>query len=79
MKTLLLVLVLGTALAVSLVSLFSHFDASSLSLHGWIALGLGASLTLLLAVGLMGLAFHSSRSGHDERARSDAFDRGDED
>jgi hypothetical protein len=36
--------------------------------HGWIALGLGTSFSLLIGCGLMALMFFSSRSGHDELA-----------
>ena len=42
-------------------------STSALSLHGWIALGLGSSLSLLIGGGLMGLMFHSARKGYDER------------
>lgn len=47
-----------------------------ISVHGWIALGLGVSLTLALGAGLMGLVFYSSRRGFDDRARGadDLFD-----
>lgn len=37
------------------------------NIHFVIAFGLGATLTVLLAVGLFTLSFHSSRSGHDEQ------------
>jgi len=39
-----------------------------MSVHGYLALGLGVLATLLLGTGLMALIFHSSRHGHDERA-----------
>lgn len=39
-----------------------------MSRHGQIALGLGAGLTFLVGVVLMGLVFFSSRRGFDERA-----------
>lgn len=35
--------------------------------HFVIAFALGATFTVLLAVGLFALSFHSSRSGHDEQ------------
>lgn len=44
-----------------------------MTIHGWIALGLGVSLTLGLAVGLMALTFHSSRTGHDETAADSTY------
>lgn len=40
----------------------------TMSLHGWIALGLGVGLSLVLGAGLMALAFVSHRRGFDERA-----------
>jgi hypothetical protein len=36
--------------------------------HGWIALGLGAVLTILVGAGLMALMFFSARRGYDDRA-----------
>ena len=44
--------------------------ASPMTVHGWIALSIGAVGTALLAAGLMLLAFHSHRSGHDDRVES---------
>ena len=41
-------------------------DGSPIRLHVVIAMGGGIVLTLLLAGALMGLAFASSRSGHDD-------------
>jgi hypothetical protein len=35
--------------------------------HFVIAFGIGATLSVLLAVGLFALSYHSARSGHDER------------
>lgn len=37
-----------------------------MSLHGYVALGLGVGLSLLLGFGLMALAFYSSRRGYDD-------------
>ena len=37
-----------------------------MTVHGWIALSIGAVGTALLTAGLMILAFHSHRSGHDD-------------
>lgn len=44
--------------------------ASPMTVHGWIALGIGVVGTALLSAGLMMLAFHSARSGHDDRVES---------
>jgi hypothetical protein len=42
-----------------------------MSRHGWIALGLGATVTTLLGVGLMYLVYYSSRHGYDDEAGRD--------
>jgi hypothetical protein len=39
--------------------------------HFVVAFGLGATLSVLLAVGLFALSFHSSRSGHDDQVRDE--------
>lgn len=47
---------------------------AEISTHGWIALGLGAGLTILVGMGLMALLFFSRRHGWDEQAyRPDDF------
>ena len=46
----------------------------TLSLHGWIAYGLGAVLSLALSAGLFWLLFHSARSGHDDLERPEDLD-----
>lgn len=46
------------------------FSTGGLSIHGIIALGLGISFSILVAVGLMALVFHSSRSGQDEQVHN---------
>jgi cation transporter-like permease len=40
----------------------------SISLHGWIAMGIGTFFSLLIGCGLMWLSFYSSRAGFDDRA-----------
>ena len=37
-----------------------------MSMHGWIALGLGTFFSLVVGCGLMALVFYSSRYGYDE-------------
>ena len=37
-----------------------------IGMHGMIALALGTTLSIILAIVLMGLAVRSSRSGHDD-------------
>lgn len=41
----------------------------TMSMHGWIAYGLGALASIVLSVGLFWLLFHSARSGHDDIER----------
>lgn len=43
----------------------------TISTHGWIALGLGASATLIVGVGLMYLVYYSHRRGYDDEAGRD--------
>lgn len=44
------------------------FDLAGISTAGLIAIVLGTTFTVLVAVGLMALVFYSNRSGQDERA-----------
>lgn len=74
MKTFLLVIVLGGMLAVVMFGVLTNWDASAMSLHGWIALGLGTFLSLALGGGLMALVFHSARKGYDDRIEIDSAD-----
>ncbi|GAB4473685.1 hypothetical protein [Erythrobacter tepidarius] len=62
MKLLLLVTVVTVAIAMGL--LFAH--KGMISVHFYIAVALGISLTMLLGGGLMGLVFLSNGTGHDE-------------
>ena len=41
---------------------------ASMGIHGWIALGLGISFSLVIGCGLMALMFYSSRRGYDDAA-----------
>ena len=43
----------------------AHADVQ-MSIHGFIALGLGVFFSLLFGVGLMALTFYSSRHGYDD-------------
>ncbi|HZH26834.1 MAG TPA: hypothetical protein VEY95_06575 [Azospirillaceae bacterium] len=43
-------------------------DGGSISLHGFLALGLGILGTLALAGLLLALVFHSHKAGYDDRA-----------
>jgi len=46
-----------------------------MSVHGWIALALGTIFSLLIGCGLMALMFYSNRTGYDEVATPDVYDR----
>lgn len=71
MKIVLLVVSLSAILAASLVFALAGWDSSSMSIHGWIALGLGTFLSLALGGGLMALVFYSARKGYDDRIEVD--------
>jgi hypothetical protein len=45
---------------------WTELEDVTMSVHGWIALGLGALATLVLGAGLMFLVFYSSRRGYDD-------------
>ncbi len=64
----LLIAVFAAIIAVSLYAAlraFTDIDAT-LSWHGWLAMGLGVTLTAALGGGLMYLVFYSARHGHDD-------------
>lgn len=69
MKTVLVaavwVILLAAAGGVALHLWFELGDVS-LGFHGWLALGLGVGVSLILGVGLMMLVFHSARRGYDD-------------
>ena len=64
-----LVLSLLTAAAATLGAswMWTAIGGAPMSVHGWIALGLGMFGTIGLTWGLMALAFKSSREGWDDR------------
>ena len=74
MKTVLLVVSLSGILAAALVFALAGWDSSSMSIHGWIALGLGTFLSLAVGGGLMALTFYSARKGYDDRIEVDTLD-----
>ena len=71
MKVFLLTISLGGILAAVLFGTLTEWDASAMSLHGWIALGLGTFLSLAVGGGLMALVFYSARKGYDDRIEID--------
>jgi hypothetical protein len=81
MKTLLLVVVWSVLLVAAgglALHLWLELEDVRLGFHGWLALGLGVGLSLLLGVGLMTLVFHSARRGYDEAARPGGGEEGGE-
>ena len=62
MKLLLAVTVATVLIAIGILYAFNGM----ISVHFYIAVALGISFTMLLAGGLMGLAFLSNGTGHDE-------------
>jgi len=76
MKVFLLTLSLGGILAVVMFGALTGWDASAMSIHGWIALTLGTLLSLAVGGGLMALVFHSARKGYDDQVE---FERPDKD
>lgn len=75
MKVFLLTLTLGGLLAVAMFGVLTNWDASAMSIHGWIALGLGTFLSLAVGGGLMALVFYSARKGYDDRVEIDTLEK----
>ena len=46
----------------------------SMTMHGWIAYGLGAAFSVLLASGLFHLVFKSAREGYDDMQKTDPYE-----
>ncbi|MEM9054290.1 MAG: hypothetical protein AAGB16_03100 [Pseudomonadota bacterium] len=67
-STILLILVAISGLALTLwgVSAMWASLGVNLTMHGWIAYGLGVLVSLLLAGGLFFLLFKSAREGYDD-------------
>ncbi len=74
MKVFLLTISLGGLLAVVMFGVLTDWDASAMSVHGWVALTLGTLLSLAVGGGLMALVFHSARKGYDDRIEIDRPD-----
>lgn len=71
MKTVAIWTVLLALLVLSLAGLavaWTYGGLPQISMHGWIAMGLGTVLSLVVGVGLMALVFFSARRGYDDRA-----------
>lgn len=59
-------MVFVTLAVVALVLAYLYFTDSALSIHFYIATGLGVGVAMMLTAALMGLVFLSSGTGHDE-------------
>jgi uncharacterized membrane protein len=62
---------LGTLLIASIAGFWmalTHGKIPHISIHGWIAMGIGIAFSLAIGCGLMWLSFYSSRHGFDDRA-----------
>ena len=62
--------VVAATLALFAVWIWEGQGGPAMSIHGYIALGLGALFTFALTAGLMALVFYSSRRGYDDEAGS---------
>ncbi len=71
-----IIVLLGFLIASVAMALFVWRELGDvdISLHGWIALTLGAVATCAVGAGLMALVFFSSRHGYDERANHPGYD-----
>lgn len=72
---LLLSLVIAAGITVAFNATWLAIGGGEMSVHGWIALGLGVFGTVGLAWLLMSLAFRSDRDGWDDRV-DNRFDPG---
>lgn len=77
MKLFLLTMTLGGILAAVMFGVLTGWDGAAMSMHGWIALGLGTALSLAVGAGLMALVFYSARKGYDDRIEIDRPDQQD--
>lgn len=70
-RSLMKVVALATALTVAAALLFFAAQDEPVSVHFYVAVALGISITMMLGGALMGLAFLSSGTGHDEAVGDD--------
>ncbi|MFW5680061.1 MAG: hypothetical protein ACOCYE_07585 [Pseudomonadota bacterium] len=67
-KDVMLLLLTLLAVAAAAAAYLTWQMEGEVGLHGWIAFGVGAGLTLALLAGLLALMFHSHRKGYDDDA-----------
>ncbi|MBL8557878.1 MAG: hypothetical protein JNM47_04110 [Hyphomonadaceae bacterium] len=69
MKTAALIAALGVILIGSAVAIVMAWRSAQVEIgvFGWLVIGIGALLAVILGGGLMALSFYSARRGFDER------------
>ena len=69
MKTAALVAVLGAILIGAVIAIVVAWTNAGvdISLFGWVVIGIGALVSVMLGGGLMALSFFSARRGFDDR------------
>lgn len=69
MKTAALIAALGAILIGAAVAMVIAWQSAhvGISVFGWIVIGIGAALAVILGGGLMALSFFSARRGFDDR------------
>jgi uncharacterized protein involved in cysteine biosynthesis len=72
------VLILAATLILCAAAMWYFFKQSAditgpveMGIHGWIALGIGVTVSMVVGVGLMALVFFSARNGYDDRISQD--------
>lgn len=75
LRALILAAAISAVATLGLAAYWRFIGGGSMSLHGWIAMGLGVLGTVGLAWGLMLLAFRSDSEGWDDRV-DNRFDPG---
>ena len=73
-RLLIFVAFLGLGLTVWGVSRLWADLGIQMTLHGWIAYGLGATASLVLSAGLFYLVFKSSREGYDTEQKTESYE-----
>lgn len=77
MKTAALIAALGAILIAAAVAIVMAWRSAQVEIgvFGWLVIGIGAVLSVILGGGLMALSFYSARRGFDERLNDQDPDR----